>query len=91
MNLKESLYFKVVQTLGTINICGTTMFGVKSADYGITITKLDLNYEYGMHIYYQVEFCRNGNKQDIELNGALFSSILHGIVTKLKEVMDILP
>ena len=76
MKIGETLYFQVVQTLGTINVCGTSKLDLESAEYGASILKLDANYEYGTHFSYRIELYKKGKKQDIELNDCVFSFLI---------------
>lgn len=76
MNIGETLYFQVVQTLGTINVCGTSKSDLESADYGASIMLLDVNHEYGTHLSYRIELYKKGKKQDIELNDCVFSFLI---------------
>ena len=76
MEIGETFYFQVAQTLGTINVCGTSKSDLASAEYGASIMKLDVNYEYGTHLSYTIELYQKGMKQDIKLNDCIFSFLV---------------
>ena len=79
MNIGETLYFKVVQTLGTINICGTSKSDLESSNHGASIIKLDEMFNERHQLItrtYQIELYTHGRKQDIDLNDCVFSYLI---------------
>ena len=51
MRKGESEYYKIVKSLGKLKVCGITPADVASAKFGMKITKIDENFEYGTHKY----------------------------------------
>ena len=76
MKIGETFYFQVVQTLGTINVCGASKSDLASTEYGASIMKLDEKYEYGTHLSYTIELCQKGKKQDIKMGDCVFSFLV---------------
>ena len=81
MNKGESEFYKVVKTLGTLKICGISQQEFSNVQFGMKITKIDENYEYGTHKFYQIYLIDNGSMQDIVIGNKIVSHVVKSKTT----------
>ena len=76
MRRGESEYFRIVKTLGRINVAAVPSTEVLSSKFGMRITKIDENDEYGTHKFYQIELFEDGQYHDITIENISISYII---------------
>lgn len=67
MNKGETEYYKVIRTLGKVKICGMPKNEIAGTQFGMKITKVDENQNYGTHKFYDIELIYQTYIQDIDL------------------------
>lgn len=72
----ESNYYKIVNSLGELKICSIQKEDVTNAGFGMKITKIDENNNYGTHKFFQIELFENGLYKDIRINDYTFSYLV---------------
>lgn len=76
MEIAQTEYYKIVKSLGELRVCGIPSNDIGFSQFGMKITKIDENFEYGTHRFYQIELFVNGKNEDIKIGNKIISSII---------------
>ena len=81
MRKGESIYYKVIKSLGKLKVCATNLSSITVSDFAMKITLRDESFAYGTHHYYQIELLNNGICNDIEVGEWMFSYLIENRTT----------
>lgn len=81
MKKGDSIYYKIIKSLGKPKVCVTSPDYITTSDFAMKITLTDESFEYGTHHYYQIEIFYNGACNDISIGQWTFSYLIKNRTT----------
>ncbi len=76
MNKGDTEYYKAIKTLGRVKVCGIPKTEIDGTQFGMKVTKVDENYNYGTHKFYDIALIYQTFVQDVNFGNKAVSYLV---------------